>query len=246
MNTSARCSLWYPFRRPVKLLTGIGLGVFLVWLGPSALRPAGLFQESPAGMVTGTVLTRAVDKPKPPPRYYLGPRRSGRGPSTQPEGGPTDVIVFLEDVPGQRTFTPPAKSPQMLQKDETFIPHVLPVLVGTTVEFPNADDFYHNVFSVIAGNRFDLGRYPKGRSTRQTFTKPALVVVRCEIHPGMKAFIMVLKNPYFAVPDEEGRFRIPNVPAGTYTLKAWHPIHPEQARTVTIPPSGEVTVGFTF
>lgn len=204
------------------------------------------FGDSHAGTVTGTVVAKTVEKPKHPPRYYLGPRRAGRGPEVQAEGGPADVVVYLEGGPEFRTFDPPTQHPQMIQKEEAFIPHVLPVLVGTTVEFPNHDDFYHNVFSVIAGNRFDLGRYPKGQSARQTFTKPALVVVRCEIHPGMKAFIVVLANPYFTVPDGTGRFTIPDVPAGTYTIKAWHPTQPEQSRPVTVPESGEVRVEFTF
>src|SRR4029453_10455122 len=101
-------------------------------------------------------------------------------------------------------------------KDEAFVPHVLPVLAGSTVEFPNEDDFYHNVFSVVAGDRFDLGRYAHGKSASQTLTKPGAVIVRCEIHSNMKAFILVLSNPFFAVPDPEGRLDIGNVPAGSY------------------------------
>jgi plastocyanin len=152
----------------------------------------------------------------------------------------------VESESEERVFTGQTERPRMTQKGETFVPHVLPVLVGSTVEFPNEDDFYHNVFSVVAGNRFDLGRYPKGESTRQKFTKPALVVVRCEIHPSMKAFILVLKSPYFASPDEQGRFTIPNVPAGKYTIKAWHPARAEQIRIITVPESGEVQADFTF
>lgn len=217
----------------------LGFSVSLLWLW-------GLSGWSSAGTVTGTVITKVVEKPKPPPRYYLGPRRSGRGPEVQAEGGPADVVVSLEGPGVDQPITPPAARAQMIQQGEAFIPHVLPVAVGTTVEFPNHDDFYHNVFSVIAGERFDLGRYPKGQSARQTFIKPAVVVVRCEIHAGMKAFIVVLKNPYFTVPDRDGRFMISNVPAGTYTIKAWHPTQPTQSRSLTVPESGEVKVEFGF
>ena len=114
------------------------------------------------------------------------------------------------------------------------------------MEFPNEDDFYHNVFSVVAGDRFDLGRYSKGKSARQTLTKPGVVVVRCEIHTGMKAYILVVPNPYFAVPGSDGAFTIRDVPAGTYTLKAWHPDFGYQERSVTVPDSGSVTVGFAY
>ena len=202
------------------------------------------FGDSQAGIVSGTVKTKAIKKLKQPPRYYLGSYRASRRQTLMEDGGPTDVVVFLEDVKGD--FKTPDQLPRMEQIRETFKPHVLPVLAGTTVEFPNEDGFYHNVFSVVSGDRFDLGRYAKGKSARQTFSKPAVVVVRCEIHPGMKAFILVLENPYFAVPDTSGKFEIPSVPAGTYTIKAWHPVHGEQSGSVAVRDSGLVRMDFVF
>lgn len=156
-----------------------------------------------------------------------------------------DIVVYVEGAPAGGS-PPPAVKAQMEQKEETFVPHVLPVVAGTTVEFPNQDNFYHNVFSVIAGKRFDLGRYPQGQSARQTFTKPVVSIVRCEIHHGMKAYIVVLDNPYFTTPNQDGQFEIPNVPAGTYVIKAWHPTRPEQGRSVTVSGSDAVSVDFTF
>ena len=197
-----------------------------------------------AGTVTGTVLTKPAARQKAPPRYYLGPYRAGRGPSVVEEGGPQDVVVFVDAVKG--SFAVPARHPQLVQKDERFVPHVLAVQLGTTVEFPNEDDFYHNVFSVVSGDRFDLGRYAKGKSARQTLTKPGIVVVRCEIHSGMKAYILVVANPYFAVPGGDGAFSIPDVPAGTYTVKAWHPDFGYQERSVSVPASGSASVSFAF
>src|SRR5438093_9458906 len=88
-----------------------------------------------AGIVNGTVLTKPIARQKAPPRYYLGPYRSGRGPSVVEEGGPQDVVVFIEGV--KATFPPPTRHPQLVQKDERFIPHVLPVPIGSTVDFPN-------------------------------------------------------------------------------------------------------------
>jgi hypothetical protein len=197
-----------------------------------------------AGTVTGTVLTKPTARQKVPPRYYLGPYRSGRGGSAADEGGPRDVVVFVEGVQG--TFPAPARRPQLVQKDERFNPHVLGVQTGSTVEFPNEDDFYHNVFSVVSGDRFDLGRYAKGKSARQTLSKPGVVVVRCEIHSGMKAFILVVPNPFFAVPGTDGGFSIPDVPEGTYVVKAWHPDFGYQERTVAVPASGSASVSFAF
>jgi plastocyanin len=197
-----------------------------------------------AGTVTGTVLTKPAARQKAPPRYYLGPYRAGRGPSVVEEGGPQDVVVFVDGVKG--TYPVPTRHPQLVQKDERFVPHVLAVQLGSTVEFPNEDDFYHNVFSVVSGDRFDLGRYAKGKSARQTLTKPGIVVVRCEIHSGMKAYILVVANPYFAVPGGDGAFSIPDVPAGTYTVKAWHPDFGYQERSVSVPASGSASVNFAF
>jgi hypothetical protein len=197
-----------------------------------------------AGTIEGTVLAKPTARQKVPPRYYLGPYRSGRGPRTVEEGGPGDVVVFVEGVKG--TFPAPALRPQLVQKDERFNPHVLAVQSGATVEFPNEDDFYHNVFSVVSGDRFDLGRYAKGKSARQTLIKPGVVVVRCEIHSGMKAYILVVPNPFFAVPGSEGTFSIPDVPEGTYVVKAWHPDFGYQERTISVPATGSVNVSFTF
>jgi len=197
-----------------------------------------------AGTVTGNVLTKPAARQKAPPRYYLGPYRAGRGPSVVEEGGPQDVVVFVDGVKG--TFPAPARHPQLVQKDERFVPHVLAVQLGSTVEFPNEDDFYHNVFSVVSGDRFDLGRYAKGKIARQTLTKPGIVVVRCEIHSGMKAYILVVASPYFAVPGGDGAFSIPDVPAGTYTVKAWHPDFGYQERSVSVPASGSASVNFAF
>lgn len=197
-----------------------------------------------AGTLSGTVLTKPVARTKAPPRYYLGPYRSGRGPSVVEEGGPQDVVVFVEGVKG--AFPPPVRHAQLVQKDERFTPHVLAVPIGSTVDFPNEDDFYHNVFSVVSGDRFDLGRYAKGKSAHQTLNKPGVVVVRCEIHSGMKAYILVVPNPFFAVPGADGAFSVADVPEGTYVVKAWHPDYGYQERSVTVPASGTASVSFAF
>ena len=109
------------------------------------------------------------------------------------------------------------------QRNLTFSPHVLAVRVGTTVEFPNRDRVFHNVFSFHDGKRFDLGMYPVGTVRHVTFGKPGLSRIFCNIHPNMAAYVMAVDSGYFAVSDASGRFVIAAVPPGTYTYHAWRP-----------------------
>lgn len=198
-----------------------------------------------AGTITGTVTLKPAAKTKMPPRYYLGPYRSARGEAADTAAF-GEVVVLIQGAALVPQSPPPAHTLKMRQQGQQFVPRVLPVLVGTTVEFPNQDNFYHNVFSVAGGERFDLGRFGRGGSASQTFTKPALVVVHCEIHTDMKAYVLVLDNPFFTQPGREGRFQLNEVPAGTYTLKAWHPTQGEQAVQVVVPATGTVEVGLSL
>jgi hypothetical protein len=111
----------------------------------------------------------------------------------------------------------------MTQKDLTFYPRLLPVEVGTKVEFPNLDDTYHNIFSYSPAKRFDLGRYPPDEKPIPSvmFDRAGLVTVRCDIHEHMRALILVLETPYFTITDAQGHFRLTNLPAGHFTVKAW-------------------------
>ena len=109
------------------------------------------------------------------------------------------------------------------QRNLAFDPFVLAVRVGTTVEFPNNDKVFHNVFSFRDGKKFDLGMYPKGAVKRIAFDKPGLARLFCNIHPNMAAYVMTVDSPYFAVSNENGMFTIAGVPTGTYTYHAWRP-----------------------
>ena len=133
---------------------------------------------------------------------------------------PPLAVVYLDG-----SFLQPASLPtkEITQKDLTFIPALLPVRVGTKVEFPNLDDTYHNIFSYSPAKRFDLGRYrPDERPIpSQVFDKPGLVTLRCDIHEHMRGLILVLSTPYFVMTDTAGHFRLSGLPAGHYTLKAW-------------------------
>ena len=111
----------------------------------------------------------------------------------------------------------------MSQKDLTFIPSLLPVQLGTRVEFPNLDDTFHNIFSFSPAKRFDLGRYRGDERPVPSvlFDKPGLVTLRCDIHEHMRALILVLETPHFAITEPDGTFRLTGLPAGRYVLKAW-------------------------
>ena len=133
-----------------------------------------------------------------------------------------NIVVFLKPSPSLTKATGDTQKYQMLQLGETFIPHVLPIVKGSTVDFPNRDPIFHNVFSLSGTESFDLGRYPKGDSRSVTFNQAGIVPVFCHLHSDMSAIIMVLENPFFVVPDPDGHYRIKNIPPGNYTLVAWH------------------------
>jgi plastocyanin len=133
---------------------------------------------------------------------------------------PPVAVVYLEG-----SFSPPSAPAvqQIVQTNFAFVPALLPVQVGTKVEFPNLDNTFHNIFSFSPAKRFDLGRYrPDERPIpSQVFDKPGLVTLRCDIHEHMRGLILVLETPHFVISDTEGRFRLTNLPPGRYTLKGW-------------------------
>jgi hypothetical protein len=126
-------------------------------------------------------------------------------------------------------------------KGKAFIPRVVAVPVGGTVEFPNEDPIFHNAFSVSGPNRFDLALYKRPKTGAQTFQHPGVVKVYCNIHPQMSAVVMVVDNPYFTKVQADGTFTLENVPAGRHRLKAWHERAGEAAVEVTVADRGAAT-----
>lgn len=178
-----------------------------------------IFSLMPVGRAQGTIegrveLPKSHSAPVMTKRYELVTKGGVITPN------PPIAVVYLEG-----NFPQPAKPPvaQMLQKDLLFQPPLLPVQVGTRVEFPNLDDTYHNVFSYSPAKRFDLGRYRPDEKPvpSQLFDKPGLVVLRCDIHEHMRGAILVLETPYFVTTDTDGAFKLTGLPAGDYRLKAW-------------------------
>lgn len=156
-----------------------------------------------------------------------------------------DAVIYIEKVPG-KTYPAPKEHQKMDQKNMTFIPHVLPVLAGTTVDFLNSDDVLHNVFSPDkCADKFNLGSWPKGQTKSYTFKDAGCTVtLLCNVHPEMEGYVVVLETPYYAVSAKDGSYSIKDVPAGKYTLKIWHERLKGQDVTVDVPEKDNVTVDF--
>jgi plastocyanin len=156
-------------------------------------------------------------------------------------------VVYLDPAPRAAFDTREEPRPRLDQRNETFVPHVLAIVAGTTVDFPNSDRTYHNVFSLSKTKTFDLGRYAVGRSKSVRFDRPGIVRVFCDIHSHMSAFILVFAHRYFSVSEPDGSYRLENVPPGTYTVVAWHEAAALESRRVVVPDAGgEVEVNFAL
>jgi plastocyanin len=221
---------------------------------PSGAAPDGVAASAPsalgglAGQAGGAIKGRVEVRRRLPP---IEPRPSVGDLSTPPTRRSIDrrrSVVYLEIAPraafDDRDDAPRAR---MDQRNQTFVPHLLAVTAGTTVDFPNSDPTYHNVFSLSRAKPFDLGRYAAGHSKSVRFDRPGIVRVFCDIHSHMSAFILVFGHRYFAVTDEQGNYRIDGVPPGSYTATAWNEALPSQSRQVAVPEQGgDVDVNFAL
>ena len=150
-------------------------------------------------------------------------------------------VVYLETAPRGAFDSRDDPRSRIDQRNETFVPHVLAIVAGTIVDFPNSDVTYHNVFSFSKTRSFDLGRYAVGRTRSVRFDRPGIVRVFCDIHSHMSAFVLVFAHRYFAVTDEDGDYRIEDIPPGTYTVNAWRESEPLQSRRVVATDEGGAT-----
>lgn len=156
--------------------------------------------------------------------------------------GNSGVVVWLAPV-GSNPARPPVVHPRLAQRNKRFEPHLLVIPVGTVVEFPNEDPFFHNVFSLYKGKRFDLGLYEAGGSRSVRFDRPGVSFIFCNIHPEMSAAVVVLETPYYTISNDAGEVTIHNVPPGRYHLEVWYErSSPEAlarlARQISIPGAG--------
>lgn len=186
----------------------------------ATLAASGIVSAQQEPTMTATVRGRVtigvpVSTRRPTNTYSRTVQAANLAPATEVR----NVVVYMKDAPRARVAPTHA---EIRQLNETFIPRAVAVTVGSEVSFPNADPFYHNVFSLSRPRTFDLGRYPTGQTRTVRFDKPGLVKVFCQIHSHMSASIMIFDHPWFAVPDAEGRFTLTDLPAGTHRLVAWH------------------------
>lgn len=200
-----------------------------------------------------TVVRADADAPKPPILDRYSTHRQAVTGSDQAAASPPSyklsekAVIYLEsEAMKAQIFVPPSAHPVLDQKDLMFHPQVLPILAGTTVDFPNRDNLFHNVFSYSQPKEFDLGRYPTGMQKSVRFDNPGVVRVYCDIHSQMNATVLVLENPYFVVPDDQGSFSIKNVPRGTYTVRFWCGRELAESQNVTVKGGDVVEVNFNY
>jgi len=138
-----------------------------------------------------------------------------------------NVVVWLSPLGSSARFEPSTKNPPRLtQHHKSFDPHILVVPVGAVVQFPNRDPFFHNVFSLFEGKRFDLGLYEAGSNRNVTFDRPGISYIFCNIHAEMSAVVIALETPYFGISNRKGEIVIPDVPVGRYVMKTWYETAP--------------------
>lgn len=168
------------------------------------------------------------------------------GPLQPADTDPSQSVVYLERAPLGAFEQPEPRRATMDQRNERFVPHVLAITTGTRVDFPNGDRIYHNVFSLSKVGPFDLGRYSVGQSKSVRFDRPGIVRVFCEIHSHMNAFILVFSHPFFAMTEADGRYRIADVPPGSYNVVAWNEGVTSPPQSVLVPDGGVVEADFAF
>jgi plastocyanin len=219
-----------------------GLGALVSFVAMAATVAPGASRAF-AGAVQGSVVLGSADlaihdKSKPNP--YVGQlSAASRTAADAAEVDTTYGVAWVSDAALEAgSALPPARMDQLWQK---FVPRILAIVAGQTVEFHNSDNVYHNIFSYSPPKKFDLGRYPKGKSRSVTFVKPGTVQVYCDIHSDMRADIVVAPSRRFGMVGPSGRFRIDDVASGTHTIKVWLPSG-ERSATVEVPPQGVALV----
>ena len=223
MNLSARNSV-------LLLVTVLGLTV-MIDTEPAAQEP---------GSVRGRVSIGIPVTARRPTSTYS---RSVPTVALAPESELRHVVVYVKDAP--KTQVPPMRA-EIRQRGENFVPRVVAITVGSTVDFPNDDPIYHNVFSLSRTKTFDLGRFPKGKSRGERFDKPGVVKVFCQIHSHMSATVLVFDHPWFAIPDEQGNFDLSGVPPGMHEITAWHERLGDTAMSLRVEPGRPATIDFVL
>lgn len=186
----------------------------------------------------GATVTGKVTVSKDAKKKVVIIRYTGQGVEKRKEPAPSPAVVWL-DVPAMAPLE--ARTLRIQQEGLQFRPRVIAITAGSSVEFPNGDDLFHNVFAKPGNkNEFNLGRFTKDADPVPTkrFNLPGQIDVRCDVHDHMRAFIHVFRHPYFAVAAEDGTFSIPNVPPGKYTLVVWKEDYDQVRREIEVGADG--------
>jgi plastocyanin len=205
-----------------------------------AALPAGQAPET--GRVAGRIrlTTKVPGKPLPSAAY---PRRAVGDNEAPVQPEIRNVVVYIKDAVYKGALA--TNRIELRQEHETFIPHTIAITRGSSVDFPNGDPFFHNVFSLSRAANFNLGRYARGLTRGRDFAKPGTVKVYCDIHSHMSATILVFDHPYFAIPSLDGSFALPAVPSGTYTLVGWHERVGERTERIVVEAGKETSIELT-
>jgi plastocyanin len=237
-------------RRPIGLriapdsadLDGVGIRI-LAWSAAALL----LAPVAWAGVVDGKVALTPADlgfRGGVKPNAYVGQLSGHVGHAGSVVASDSVYgVAYVADIVGEASR--PSGVALLDQSGQRFVPRILAVVVGQQVEFRNSDNVFHNVFSYSPPKRFDLGRYPRGKSKTLTFQKPGLVQVFCDIHSNMRADVVVVPNRFFAYVNAEGTFRLEGVPAGDHELTIWLPLRGERTLDVTVPEAGNAAVSIS-
>jgi plastocyanin len=203
-----------------------------------------------AQAITGTILIkRKLSKPSVTPSVSVYQRGTVVGLGKDAEQDPiayerSRVAIYLEGPTSTRANQEEPAIGQIQQLNRRFVPDTLVVPVGSTVSFPNHDPIFHNIYSISKTKSFDLGSYDKGQTRNVTFLKPGIVEIYCHLHPNMQATVVVTPNRWYAKPDRDGNYRIPDVPPGQYTLVAWHKSAGFFRKSVVVRSDRDSTVDF--
>ncbi|HWN86292.1 MAG TPA: hypothetical protein VNN99_14105 [Vicinamibacterales bacterium] len=199
----------------------------------------------PAAQQTATVRGRVVIDIPPSSRRPSSayPSRAVAPAQLAPPTEVENVVVYLKDAPAG-TVSP--RRATIRQRGETFLPRVVAVPLGSTVDFPNDDPIFHNVFSLSRARTFNLGRFPRGESRAVRFDKTGIVKVFCDIHSHMAATVIVFSHPWFTVPDADGGFELDNLPAGSQQVTAWHERLGETTLRIRTEPGRTASVEFVL
>ena len=214
---------------------------------PSPSTPVDGATHPAVGRIEGDVIiSTALSTRRPRFRIYADPGPGSRPPAAE-VNEIRNVVLYVRNAPSaDAALAATSAHASMSQDDERFAPHVLPVMRGATVDFPNADDVFHNVFSLSSARTFDLGRYQKGSAKSVTFDDAGVVQVFCHIHSDMSAVILVLENRFFTMPASSGHYSIEDLPPGEYSVVGWHERIKPITRTVRVAAGETVRLDFNI